>query len=98
MAPFCFQVFSVRVERMCLHFLPKEKRTRNCKKSAKQRRKDECRDCRLRGEHTREALELSKGTERPRRLSESDQHVPQKVQTAFFARLIRALAKDLQQF
>src|SRR5439155_25066297 len=25
MAPFCFQVFSVRVERMCLHFFQKKK-------------------------------------------------------------------------
>jgi hypothetical protein len=70
------------VERICLHFLPKEKRTPNCKKSAEQHRKDECRDCRLRGKHGREALELSMGMERPRRLSECDQHVTKRGEMA----------------
>src|SRR5205823_11990429 len=64
MAPFTSWCSPFGFARICLHFLPKEKRTRNCRKSAEQRRKDECRCSRFRGERHARRLELPNGSSR----------------------------------
>src|SRR5205823_13757004 len=82
MAPFTSWCSPFGFARICLHFLPKEKRTRNCKESAEQHRKDECRDCRLRGEHTREALGIGEGEGASNLVAGRESARPAKVQVA----------------